>query len=97
MKNVFNLGGLQVPDPSVQADSLKVTWIRKFMNEGNCSKWKRLLENRLLVEGTVSIFECKLSKKAIERRFPDKFWRETYIAWQRIMKNEVGLEKSILH
>ena len=97
MKNIFSRGGLQVPDPSAQADSLKVTWIKKFMNENNCSKWKRLLENRFLVEGTtVSVFECKLSKKAIERKFPDKFWKETYVAWQRIVESEVDLEKSIL-
>ena len=48
------------------------------------------------VEGTVSVFECKLSKKAIERKFPDKFWRETYVAWQRIVESEVDLEKSKL-
>ena len=46
MKNIFSRGGLQVPDPSAQADSLKITWIKKIMNENNCSKWKRLLENR---------------------------------------------------
>ena len=97
MLNVYNNGGLQVPDPSTQADSLKVTWIKKFTDESNRAKWKNVMENKLIVGGTLCIFECKLSKREIESKLPNKFWRETFLSWQKIVVNEQNIDESVLY
>ena len=97
MKNLRSAGGLQVPDPSTQADSLKVTWIKRFMNGDNHAKWKRLLETKFLVGRNLVIFECKLSRRALECKLPNKFWRETYLAWRKIAESEMTSDESRLN
>ena len=97
MKNQYSKGGLQVPDPSTQADSLKIMWIKKFLDENNRAKWKFVIQNKLQIGGTLSILECKLSKRALECKFVDKFWREIYLAWQTIVESEKKTDGSVLH
>ena len=84
MKNNYHLGGLKVPDPAIQADSLKMTWIKKFLNENNNSKWKRVMQQKLRVGESLSVFECNLSQTDVITRFRDKFWQETIQAWQKV-------------
>ncbi|XP_043192435.1 uncharacterized protein LOC122365356 [Amphibalanus amphitrite] len=97
MKNHYGEGGLQVPDPSAQADSLKIMWIKKFLDENNHAKWKFVVQNKLLIGGNLSIFECKLSKREVECKFPDKFWREIYLAWQTMVEEEDKTDGLVLY
>ena len=47
MKNEYLLGGHKAPDPSLQADSLKITWVRKYMDSSTDGKWKQLMKVKL--------------------------------------------------
>ena len=42
MKNLYSAGGLQVPDPAVQADSLKIVWVKKILTLTTAGSGKRL-------------------------------------------------------
>lgn len=44
LRNVLKKGGLKVPDVGVQSASLKIAWVKKFI-DGSCkSKWKAVVK-----------------------------------------------------
>ena len=83
LKSRHSIGGLKVPDPSIQADSLKAIWIKKSLDDRCNAKWKAVMKDKLLLTPNVSIFQCKMSKQQAMKHFDSHFWAETYEAWSK--------------
>ena len=92
MKNECLLGGLKVPDPSSQADSLKITWVKKYMDENTGGKWKQLMKVKLDIVDNLNIFHCNISQVKLNMFINDRFWVETIQAWQKI-KNKLEVSR----
>ena len=62
MRNEYFSGGLKVPEPSTQADSLKIAWVRKYLDDDKCGKWKQVMKTKLNVAGDLTLFHCSISQ-----------------------------------
>ena len=81
LKSSHSKGGLKVPDPSLQADSLKTVWIKKAMDENCNAKWKAVMKDKLFVTDSVSIFRCDMSQQQALQHFESHFWAEVFLTW----------------
>ena len=86
-KNIKNEGGLQVPDIASQANSLKINWVKKFLDPQCTSSWKALISDKLVICAGITIFHCDGDEKRIERRLKSAFWREVAVSWFKIAEN----------
>lgn len=97
MKNEYFAGGLKVPDPFVQADSLKITWVRKYMYESTVGKWKQLIKAKLDIADNLNIFQCNISPAKLKTFINDTFWVETIQAWQKVKSGAKISRRTILN
>ena len=84
IKNTWKQGGLQVPDIGVQADSLKIAWVRKVLDPDCTSKWKAIMRRKLMISEDVSVFHCDGYLPEMNELRNDKFWSEVLNAWYKI-------------
>ena len=84
LKSKYKEGGLQVPDVSTQADSLKITWAKKYMNKEIKHNWKTIMKSQLSLSENLSIFDCNPSLEIITKAVKSQFWREILQAWARM-------------
>ena len=56
LKLEYNKGGLKVPDVLTVAKSLKVGWVKRFIDSGNKSIWKKLIAPTLMISEDINIF-----------------------------------------
>ena len=91
LKSKYKAGGLQVPDICTQADSLKISWIKKFNNADNNSKWKSVVKECFTIANDTNIFECRLSPSLIKRSVKSKFWQDVLTAWT-MLKHQSKLD-----
>ena len=84
MKNVWSQGGFKVPDLGIQADSLKMKWVNKFLNEEISGNWKAVARSSLMITDSISIFECNVPWEEAYRHCQDVFWAETALAWANV-------------
>ena len=94
LRSKYKAGGLQVPDITAQAQSLKMMWVKKYLDSQNSAKWKILLRQKLsFVARHVNAFECTFSRVTINRRISNIFWREVFSAWMKLKSEpETGEE-----
>lgn len=92
MKNIKTEGGLQVPDIGAQADSLKISWVKKVLDPRCKSTWKEVMYGKLFINSNVTIFSCDGDRKGIQNRLKNKFWEEVAGAWYDIsyIRNPTG-------
>ena len=94
MRNSLRRGGLNVPDPDRQADSLKVVWVKKLLDPKNKGKWKEVMRDKLFVNDRISLFHCDASPGQIRARLGnDRFWEEVLIAWMTIVGTKQAQNK----
>ena len=86
LKHELAKGGLKVPDPSIQADSLKITWVKKFLDDENYAKWKDVAHSKVMLTENLSIFECDTSYEQALQFSKSEFWAETARAWSEVVK-----------
>lgn len=96
MKNTYEAGGFKVPDIAVQADSLKISWVKKYLDDGNKAKWKDVMKGKLELHPELTLFHCNSSEKQVKERLKDPFWIETVLSWQRIANLDGVTGQSIL-
>lgn len=97
MKNDYHFGGLKVPDPSVQADSLRIAWVKKYLDGDTRGKWKDVMKSKLSVTDTLTVFECNIAKKELCNVVRNPFRIETVSAWQTLSRGTRLTELSILN
>lgn len=86
MKNFPDSGGLNVPDIEAKADSLKISWVRKFLSTENRAKWKQVMSKRLKLTDTVTLFHCDYNLNSSHTL--GIFWTETLQAWNKLKEAE---------
>ena len=84
LKSKYKYGGLNVPDLALQALSLKITWIKRYLDENNNAKWKKLTKHMLSLNNEISLFHCNANGDIIKRIVKNAFWEETCLAWRQI-------------
>ena len=94
LRSKYKAGGLQVPDISAQAQSLKMLWVKKYLDLQNFAKWKIVIREKLSFLGrNVNVFECSFSRVTIDRRISNSFWREVLSTWMKLkLEPETGEE-----
>ena len=97
MRNEYFSGGLKVPEPPTQADSLKIAWVRKYLDDDKCGKWKQVMKPKLTVADNLTLFHCSISEADLGAVVRDKFWIETVQAWQKLVRGTAVSGMSILN
>ena len=67
MINDYPEEGLKMIDIASFDKFLKITWIPKYLDPENHSKWKRLFDSKLVRSGGEAILKGNLNKKDIYR------------------------------
>ena len=86
LKNELDKGGFKVPDQSIQADSLKIPWVKKFLDDENYAKWKDVAHSKVMLTENLSIFEYDTSYEQALQFSNSEFWAETAGAWSDVVK-----------
>ena len=47
-----------MPDVVLHSNSLKIPWVKKFIDEACCSKWKAVVNDKLTIVDDVTVFHC---------------------------------------
>ena len=82
MINDYSDGGLKMTDIASFNKSLKATWIKKYLDSENDSKWKNIFNLELGKYGGGAIFKGNLNKKDINNlRIEDPFVKEVMEIW----------------
>ena len=103
--NDYPNGGLKMIDIQVFSKSLKVTWIKKYLDEGNQGKWKYFFDLELERHGGSIVLTSNLNKKdTIENlKIKNCFIKETLLIWaevnfdEHIMSEKQFLEQILWH
>ena len=96
LKNEWIKGGLKVPDPALQADSLKCTWVKKFIDDENDGKWKEVAYNSVMLTENISIFQCDTSYEQALQWTKNEFWAEAAKAWADVARLDKPSGKELL-
>ena len=82
-------GGLKIIDIASFNKSLKATWIQKYLDPENHSKWKRLFDSDLVRYGGEAILKGNLNKKDINNlTISDPFVKEILEIWSEVFFQE---------
>lgn len=96
LKAKYKDGGLQVPDVISQSNSLKIAWVRKYMDVENKAKWKDIMKEKLHLGRDTTVFHCDSNPDTIKKWLKSKFWEEACSAWMVIKKAEENSGGNIL-
>ena len=89
MINDYPEGGLKMIDIASFNKSLKATWIQKYLDPENHSKWKRLFDSDLVRYGGEAILKGNLNKKDINNlTISDPFVKEILEIWSEVFFQE---------
>ena len=58
LQNILRRGGLKMPDVALHSNSLKIAWVKKFIDGACSSKWKVVVKDTLTIAGDVTVFHC---------------------------------------
>ena len=82
-------GGLKMIDIASFNKSLKATWIQKYLDPENRSKWKRLFDSELERNGGEAILKGNLNKKDVNNlKISDPFVKEILVIWSDVFVQE---------
>ena len=89
MINDYSEGGLKMIDIASFNKSLKATWVQKYLDPENCSKWKRLFDSELERNGGEAILKGNLNKKDVNNlKISDPFVKEILVIWSEVFFRE---------
>lgn len=88
LKAKYKDGGLQFPDLLNQSQSLKIAWIKKYMDADNTCKWKDVMHEKLSLNCTTTVFHCNSTAETLQSWLGNRFWEETCSAWYNIKKSD---------
>lgn len=96
LKAKYKEGGLQFPDLLTQSQSLKIAWIKKYLDEENQGKWKVIMHDKLSINRTTTIFHCNSKAETLQAKLGSQFWEQTCLAWYDIKQSEKMSGETIL-
>ena len=79
----YENGGLRMLDLNSFNKALKLSWVRKYLNDNNSGKWKLLFDFQLQDYGGVEFFRGNLDRKDVSKyiNVPDPFIAEIVPIW----------------
>ena len=79
-------GALKMIDLNSFNKALKLSWVRKYLNNDNSAKWKLLFDFQLQDYGGSEFFRCNLNRKdlSIYNNVPDSFIAKIVQIWAEI-------------
>ena len=82
----YENGGLRVLDLNSLNKALKLSWVRKYLNDNNSRKWKLLFDFQLEDYGGVEFFRGNLDRKDVSKyiNVPDPFIAEIFQIWTEL-------------
>ena len=82
----YENGGLRMLDLNSFNKALKLSWVRKYLNENNSGKWKLLFDFQLEDYGGGEFFRGNLDKKDVSKyiNVPDPFITEIVQIWTEL-------------
>ena len=89
----YEEGGFKDVDLPSKFKSLKIIWIRKFLDENNFHPWIAVAQEILQDQGGQKIFCTNLSTEETKNRSVQKlplFYKELIKIWQDLSKGEIG-------
>ena len=87
LKMPFDSGGLNVPNIFSYNKSLKIAWIKRYLDTNNKSIWKNILQEQLAAIGENLIFETNTSKNDLCKICKnDKFLIDIINSWYNVKK-----------
>ena len=86
MINDYENGGLRMLDLNPFNKALKLSWVRKYLNENNSGKWKLLFDFQLEDYGGAEFFRGYLDRKDVSKyiNVPDTFITEIVQIWTEL-------------
>ena len=97
--NDYSNGGLKMIDIQSFTKSLKATWIKKYLDEGNQGEWKYFFDLELERHGGSIVLTSNLNKKdTIENlKIKNCFIKETLLIWAEVnFEDHIMSEKQFL-
>lgn len=86
-----------MPDVQTVSKSLKIAWVKRYLDVANRAKWKKVVSPILTLGEGISIFHCKAEEKQIQKYVKNMFWREVAIAWQEINRKDIQTPGDVLN
>ena len=84
-------GGLKMIDINAFNQSLKVSWIKKYLDQTNRGNWEFVFDDSLKKHGGEAIFSCNLHKDDIPMLgISNPFVREVLETWAEIHFSDVA-------
>ena len=82
----YENGGLRMLDLNSFNKALKLSWVRKYLNENNSGKWKLLFDFQLEDYGGAESFRGNLDRKDVSKyiNVPDSFITEIVQIWTEL-------------
>ena len=97
LKREYKKGGLKVPDVQTVSKSLKIAWVKRYLDVANRAKWKKVVSPILTLGEGISIFHCNAEEKQIQKYVKNMFWREVAVAWQEINRKDIQTPGDVLN
>ena len=82
----YENGGLRMLDLNSFNKALKLSWVRKYLNENNSGKWKLLFDFQLEDYGGAEFFRGNLDRKDVSKyiNVPNPFITEIVQIWTEL-------------
>ena len=82
-------GGINVPNIFFLVNSLKASWIKRYLDDKNTGVWKSFYRKALRPHGDELILECNLNDLDVQKTFPkNTFLQEIITSWNKIQKHQ---------
>ena len=96
MKLTEDNGGLVLPDINAKINSLKIAWVKRFMEPTN-AKWKLLVKHKLVLQENFSIFHANIGPNGVKRfQNQNTFWTEVLYAWSKAVYQQPLSTKDVM-
>ena len=96
--NSIEEGGLKTPDLETYEKSLKLTWIKRYIDENNSGLWKYFLAKIMNNFGNIFLLSCNMDPNDEKiSRVKNKFYKDILQTWfelNKIYNNEERIEPS---
>ena len=78
--------GLKMLDLNAFNKALKLSWVRKYLNDDDSGKWKLLCDFPLIFNGGAEFFRGNFDRKDVSKynNVPDPFITEIVQIWNKI-------------
>lgn len=91
----YEMGGIKMVDIEKFIQSLKISWIKRILNQNSSSAIQKIYLNKLNNYGNKLYFECDFHEIDIHKSFEKKsFFTDILIAWSKLNKKDTVLNYS---